>query len=203
MNIFVLDLDPVKCAEYHCDKHVIKMTLETAQILCTVRYKIWSKYIQDLEEHAEHMKECESCALEASNTGWDLDEERDKVLDLIGEIPYKKTHENHPSVIWAAHSLVNYVWLCKLGMELGKQYTKRYGKKHKSVEVISDCIEAMELMASHFDSLHPTKFAQAMPEELINDLDPVQAYRAYYRLHKADIAEWNKGVEMPNWYKKQ
>lgn len=36
MNIFVLDRDPFKAAEYHCDKHVVKMILETAQILSTV-----------------------------------------------------------------------------------------------------------------------------------------------------------------------
>lgn len=36
MNIFILDLDPAKCARYHCDKHVIKMLLEAAQMLCTV-----------------------------------------------------------------------------------------------------------------------------------------------------------------------
>tara|TARA_R100000329_G_C7617441_1_gene219299 strand:+ start:299 stop:772 length:474 start_codon:yes stop_codon:yes gene_type:complete len=35
MNIFVLDLDPKVCAEYHCDKHVVKMILETAQMMCT------------------------------------------------------------------------------------------------------------------------------------------------------------------------
>jgi len=34
MNIFVLDTNPKKAAEYHCDKHVIKMILETAQLLC-------------------------------------------------------------------------------------------------------------------------------------------------------------------------
>lgn len=33
MNIFVLDIDPKVCASYHCDKHVVKMVLETAQIL--------------------------------------------------------------------------------------------------------------------------------------------------------------------------
>lgn len=33
MNIFVLDLDITKCAEYHCDKHVVKMILETTQLL--------------------------------------------------------------------------------------------------------------------------------------------------------------------------
>jgi len=36
MNIFVLDLDPVKAAQYQCDKHVVKMILETAQLLCSV-----------------------------------------------------------------------------------------------------------------------------------------------------------------------
>lgn len=36
MNIFVLDYDPVTAAQLHCDKHVVKMPLETAQMLCTV-----------------------------------------------------------------------------------------------------------------------------------------------------------------------
>ena len=35
MNIFHLDKDPVLCAQYHCDKHVVKMILETGQMLCT------------------------------------------------------------------------------------------------------------------------------------------------------------------------
>lgn len=40
MNLFVLDLDPIKAAQYHCDKHVVKMVLETAQILCTVHHQL-------------------------------------------------------------------------------------------------------------------------------------------------------------------
>lgn len=39
MNIFYLDKDPVLAAQYHCDKHVVKMTLETAQILCAAQNK--------------------------------------------------------------------------------------------------------------------------------------------------------------------
>lgn len=35
MNIFYLDSDPIRAAEYCCDKHVVKMTLESAQLLCT------------------------------------------------------------------------------------------------------------------------------------------------------------------------
>jgi len=36
MNIFVLDNNIQKAAEYHVDKHVVKMILESAQILSTV-----------------------------------------------------------------------------------------------------------------------------------------------------------------------
>jgi hypothetical protein len=36
MNIFVLDTDIETCAQYHCDRHVNKMILESVQILCTV-----------------------------------------------------------------------------------------------------------------------------------------------------------------------
>jgi len=35
MNIFYLDHDTLRCAQYHCDKHVVKMILEYAQILST------------------------------------------------------------------------------------------------------------------------------------------------------------------------
>jgi hypothetical protein len=35
MNIFYLDDEPATCATYHTDKHVIKMILESAQLLCT------------------------------------------------------------------------------------------------------------------------------------------------------------------------
>ena len=36
LNIFILDSDIEKCAYYHCNKHVVKMVLEYAQILSTV-----------------------------------------------------------------------------------------------------------------------------------------------------------------------
>lgn len=34
MNIFVLDADPVRAAQAQHNKHVVKMVLETAQLLC-------------------------------------------------------------------------------------------------------------------------------------------------------------------------
>lgn len=42
MNIFFLHRDPKICAEQHCDKHVTKMTLETAQLLSTAHHKLSS-----------------------------------------------------------------------------------------------------------------------------------------------------------------
>ncbi len=36
MNIFILDRDIRLCAQYHADRHVVKMVLESAQMLCTV-----------------------------------------------------------------------------------------------------------------------------------------------------------------------
>ena len=38
MNIFHLDKDPLLSALYHCDKHVVKMILESAQMLCTAHH---------------------------------------------------------------------------------------------------------------------------------------------------------------------
>jgi len=39
MNIFVLDREITNCARYHCDQHVVKMILESAQMLCTALHK--------------------------------------------------------------------------------------------------------------------------------------------------------------------
>ena len=39
MNLFHLHKDPKTIAKYHCDKHVVKMVLETAQMLCSAYKK--------------------------------------------------------------------------------------------------------------------------------------------------------------------
>jgi hypothetical protein len=43
MNIFVLDRNVKKCAQYHCDQHVSKMILESAQIMCTALHTMGFK----------------------------------------------------------------------------------------------------------------------------------------------------------------
>jgi hypothetical protein len=49
MNIFLLSFDPKTCAQFHCDKHVVKMILETAQLLYCVH---WVLNPDDVPEHA-------------------------------------------------------------------------------------------------------------------------------------------------------
>ena len=49
MNIFYLDRDPKIAAQMMCDKHVVKMILESAQMLCTAHR------VLDGEEYANKM----------------------------------------------------------------------------------------------------------------------------------------------------
>ena len=48
MNIFYLDRDPKIAAQLACDKHVVKMILESAQMLCTAHR------VLDGDEPADH-----------------------------------------------------------------------------------------------------------------------------------------------------
>ena len=156
MNIFLLDTDTRKCAQYHCDKHVVKMILETAQLLCGVH----------------HMT--------------------DQVID---QVPYKLSHKNHPCAIWSRESLSNYLYLCDLGLELCKEYTYRYGKRHKSQDVIEWCVtNKPNICDKEF-----TEPARAMPNEYKVD-SVVESYRNYYIGEKSKIAVW-KNREIPEWFK--
>jgi hypothetical protein len=137
MNIFALSLDPREAAQFHCDKHVIKMILETAQLL-----------------YCSH---------------WVLDP------DNLPADAYKKTHPNHPCSIWIRESVENYRWLSDLGLWLCREYTFRYGKRHKTEDHIV-------WLSDNFPPLPAgdrTPFRMAMPDEYKTD-DPVRSYRAYY-----------------------
>ena len=56
MNIFILDKDITRSAQYHVDKHVVKMPLETAQLLCTARHELGedADTIPYRKTHANH-----------------------------------------------------------------------------------------------------------------------------------------------------
>lgn len=113
MNIFYLDKNPKKCAEYHCDKHVIKMILESMQMLSTAHRVLDGKL---------------------NKKYWELNDYRENFL-------YKATHINHPSNIWVRNNLENYLWLYEMTIYLGEEYTNRYNKNHKSILKLGQLIK--------------------------------------------------------------
>jgi hypothetical protein len=118
----------------------------------------------------------------------------DQVTD---QVPYKLSHKNHPCAIWSRESLSNYLYLCDLGLELCKEYTYRYGKRHKSQDVIEWCVtNKPNICDKEF-----TEPARAMPNEYKVD-SVVESYRNYYIGEKSKIAVW-KNREIPEWFKMQ
>ena len=55
MNIFLLHFNPKIAAEYHCDKHVVKMILETAQLLYTCHWVLNSDCLPENAYKKCHM----------------------------------------------------------------------------------------------------------------------------------------------------
>ena len=111
------------------------------------------------------------------------------------EAPYKLTHKNHPCSIWARECLENYLWLIDLTRELCKEYTSRYGKKHKCEAILDWCEDNIPNIP---EKGYMTPFALAMPNEYKVSC-PVQSYRNYYNGAKTSIAVW-KYSEKPNWF---
>ena len=55
MNIFFLHLDPRICAMWHVNRHVVKMILESCQMLCTAHHVTESGYTPPYKEtHKNH-----------------------------------------------------------------------------------------------------------------------------------------------------
>ena len=48
MNIFVLSTNPIKAAQAHCDQHLHKMILESAQMLSTAAHKFFPQIKQHI-----------------------------------------------------------------------------------------------------------------------------------------------------------
>ena len=155
MNIFILSNDPKEAAQFHCDKHAIKMILEHTQMLSTA-----------IRVHSN---------------------------DTVDTV-YKKAHLNHPCSIWTRKTRNNFLWLCEMTEELFQEYTKRYGKQHKSYPIFELCKNHANLIPEG----ELTNFALAMPLEY-KDKDPVKAYRTYYIKDKKDFATWKLGNK-PDWF---
>jgi hypothetical protein len=179
VNIFVLDNDPVVAAQLQCNKHVVKMILESAQMLSTVhRYLDGSEYVS-ISKNGRKIKRW---------THW-----TDSINSPIRL--YKSVMINHPCTIWSWKSLDNYIWHCNHALALCAEYTHRYGRTHKAQPIIEWCSLNYPYNL-YFNGL--TEFAQAMPDEYKNG-NPVEAYRAYYRGEKSGFAKWTNR-DIPEWF---
>ena len=87
MNIFILDSDPKLSAQLQCDKHIVKMVLESAQMLSTAHRMLDGKLVMKPSKSGKRMVKY-----------YDLYEGAD---DLEAElIYYKAVHHNHPCTVW-------------------------------------------------------------------------------------------------------
>jgi hypothetical protein len=166
---------PRVCADMHCDKHVVKMIIEYAQILSTAHRVLDGNICIELSKNNRKIK-------------------RYKLGNKMDDILYKSTHVNHPCGIWVRQTILNYSWLYELFICLCDEYTNRYKKIHLTDQKLRNILK---YLPKNLNGNNFTKFPQAMPEE-IKALDVTVSYRQYYLKYKKDIATWKN--KKPFWF---
>lgn len=114
VNLFLVHPDPVEAAKQLNNKHVVKMTLETAQLLSWI---VWI-YVPDKAA--------------AWNEAW-----KSGAPGVYSKA--SKGHAKHPVTLWAQKHWNNWNIVMAHGLALCAEYTKRYGKVHKAQAVIMFC----------------------------------------------------------------
>lgn len=177
MNIFYLNENPRIAAQEHNNKHVVKMVLETAQLLSSAH---------------RFLDADEIITTKVNNRKKTLylfhDEMKEKTI-------YKMAHIKHPSTIWTRSNKKHYDWLYQLFVELCKEYTYRYSKVHLSESKLKSYLQHAPKNIADIDFQQPP---QAMPDKYKHK-DSVIAYHNYYMGDKAHIAVWHKR-SIPSWF---
>ena len=173
MNIFVTDPDPVISAQTLCDKHVVKMVLESAQMLSTA----WREP-NDLRSSEFSSKYADEHEL------------------------YKTAHPNHPCSIWVRQARENYKWLYRHFVALCDEYTHRSGKSHASARLKGPLMWRPFRSSALLDAIEePYGFVLAMPDEYKSD-DVFDSYRNYLINEKQHFAKWEKDPSRkPTWWR--
>lgn len=183
MNIFALSPVPEIAAKWHCDAHVVKMILESAQMLSTAHR------VLDGEEEKRP-----STSGKRMSRYWRLADDRENNL-------YKAVHTKHPCTLWTMESHLNYKWHYKLFEELCKEYTYRYGKIHASENKL---LNILKDVPKNIKKSYITDWPLAMGSnpECMNYDDPIGSYQAFYQTKQKRFSmKWTKR-ETPYWFKK-
>jgi len=183
MNIFVLDADPRLAAKYHCDKHVVKMVLESAQMLCTAHWVLRLQTLGKSIDDFKRVRDAKQYALEN--------------LPAVFIPPYSMSHVRHPCTTWTSSTRGNYNWHVSFMRELLDEYESRYKRQHKC-EAVYKWLRLGP--PPNIPDLDITPHPQCMPNDCKVPDDTVKAYRNYYIKHKAAIAKWRHG-DAPWWWK--
>ena len=184
MNIFTTNICPVISAQEMCDKHVVKMIVEYAQLMSTAHR------VLDGDEYYAKTK------IGRRIKRW---LHPDKYKE---ELLYKASHIKHPSGIWCRTYTDNYDWLYKHFKASCKEYTRRYGREHLTETKIS---AVLSKPPKNLPRGKQTEFAVAIaPEQKcrqvpgFNELSVVDKYKQYIRSDKS-FATWTKR-DKPAWY---
>lgn len=174
MNIFYLDNCPDRSAKAMTNTHVIKMIVESAQILSTAHRVLDGKEVIRISKSGSKLKK------------WDH--------DTLDHVLYKSTHVNHPSSIWARESIENYRWLYKHFVSLCNEYTRRYDKVHATEKLLLDVLSNPPVS---IPQVKGTKIRLAIADVSWHvKNDEIQSYRNYYvgeKLKtKTDLKRFNK-----------
>jgi len=183
MNIFALDENPKNAAMMHCDKHVSKMVVESAQMLSTAH-----RVIDGVEESRP------------SKSGKRMVKYWKHTNDDLEESLYKACHVNHPSSKWTRDSVCNYLWHYELFKYLSEEYQFRYGRTHLTWQKLGDVLASPPVNMSKIE-MTPFELAMGSNPECMNHDDPVGSYRAFY-MTKQDRFNmvWSKR-DVPYWFK--
>ena len=182
MNIFVLDKDPVIAAQMQCDKHVVKMIIESAQMLSTA-HRMLDGIVQigpskSGKRMVKHYRLFD-------------DPEMDQIL-------YKAVHFHHPCTVWTMESAENYKWHWQHFDALLEEYTHRYGKIHATSFLKSP----LWSLPHNIPKVPMTAFKLAMgsnPECMFKCA--VKSYRAFYQTKQDRFKmTWSKR-QVPDWFK--
>lgn len=184
MNIFFLDHDFDKCAEYHIDAHVGKMQLEAAQLLTTT---IW------VDHYLGYIpRKLDSAELEIINAY-----KRDQPsIEHRVFTRYLPTHVSHPCAIWARTSLDNYYWLVCYAAALNSEAIYRGYKDHASFAEICKLRDPENIPSL---GLTPHALAFKAYPELQDEQDLVGSYRRFYKADKIEFASWRVRGQ-PDWW---
>jgi hypothetical protein len=178
MNIFLLDLDPVKCAQAHGDKHVVKMLLEACQLLYTAHWVIFYPHILEYKAPVKLAIIQKHLAIPSTITT------APSSITRPNEPGFRPCHIHHPCALWVRESLQNYIFLAKLAIALADEFKFRYPKKGAHA-----CESHAHWLLHNYPEfmmdLGITPFVQAMDAQYKRN-DPVEGYRNYYLTSKKD-----------------